>query len=814
MLRHSTAALHCVALLVLPLVAWGQAEFAPPGANLARQRPYTMEPPPNYSDCLDPGDRTQLTDGVYSQGYFWVQPSTVGWVRTRLVAITFDLGEVKAIAGASYSTAAGVADVHWPRSILVLASDDQREWTILGDLVRLSNQRDEPPPTPYRLHRFATGELHGRGRFVALVVDCEPYTVVDEIELYEGPSAWLAEPTRGRQTPLSPLAYHRSRQVIDSIQRRLRTDLARAVGELETARLNPTDRAALDARAEGLADEIDAWEIVPDDFTTILPLNELHTRIYALHAPLLRARGYRGLTVWGGDRYDPLQPLDAPATPPSEPPVLQVRMMRHEHRAEVLNLTNPTDQALTATVTATGLGAAAGGLALREVLFTDTRDGTPVAAALAPGPAGAQGLRLSVPAGTTRQVWLAFRSHDLPAGVARGALEITAPHQPEKLTVPLSLSVAEVVMPDEFSLAIGGWDETNNQGGYQVTAENMLPLIANLRDHGVNMPWSNPRVMPTPGQYDAAGNLTAPPDFTAWDEWVGRWPDVRCYGLFPSVKDSFAGEAMGTPRFDRMVGAWATAWVEHAAAQGIKPSQIMILLVDEPHAEAQDQIIIAWAKALHAAQPELVIWNDPTHKDPAKAAPEFYAESGVLCPNTTLFLRAEQSYRDFYLAQQQAGRELWFYACAGPSKLLDPASYYRGQFWLNLLHGGRGSCYWAFGDEAGNSWNAYLQHRPCYSPLFLSATTVTDAKQMEAIREGAEDFEYFRLLRTRVTELRSRGIASDLVRKAEELLTTGPAQVVALMGGERQRWATPKDRGLPDRLRLQALELLVALSRP
>ncbi len=38
--------------------------------NLALNRPYRLDPAPNYKLCTDAGDRTQLTDGRYVQGYF------------------------------------------------------------------------------------------------------------------------------------------------------------------------------------------------------------------------------------------------------------------------------------------------------------------------------------------------------------------------------------------------------------------------------------------------------------------------------------------------------------------------------------------------------------------------------------------------------------------------------------------------------------------------------------------------------------------------------------------------------------------------
>lgn len=791
--------------------AQAPADFTPPGPNVALHKPYTLEPAPNYGDCSTDPDRTLLTDGAYTQGHFWVQKTTVGWVHRHPVAITIDLGGVEAISGVSYSTAAGSADVAWPSGILLMVSDDNSRWTVLGDLIVLANKQGAPPEQPYRTHRFVTGELQAHGRYLALVVDQPPYMVVDEVEVYGGKPEWLTQPMTGKQVDMKPLEYCRDMTMQDSINARLRTDLDEIVDRAEGAGLSDAAGAQLRDRAEALRAEIQPIASVPDDLTTILPLNDLHTRIYALHAPVLRAQGYTPLAIWKSHRYDPLQPLDVPRQLPTSPPALRTSMMRNERRAETLNLTNSTDGPLAAELHVTGLGARSGLVALREVVFTDTLQRTPIAAAILPPESGGDRLRLTIPAGMTRQVWVDLDSRETPAGTYQAALAVEA-RAAEAVTVPLTVRVSELVMPDEFDIAIGGWDETNNKGGYEVTAENMMPLIANLREHGVNMPWSNPQVMPTPGEYDAEGNMTAPPDFTSWDEWVARWEGARCWGLFPNVGDNFAGEPVGTPRFNKMVGAWVTAWVEHAAGQGIEPGQIMVLLVDETRTDAQDQRVIDWAKALHAAQPDVVIWNDPIHTEPQTVAPEFYEQSDVLCPNTIRFLELGKPYQDFFVARQQEGSELWFYCCSGPTKLLDPASYYRAQFWLNLKYDGGGSLYWAFGDEAGGSWNAYMQTRNQYSPLFLSPTTVTDGKHMEAIREGAQDYEYFRLLRERVVELEAAGVKSELLAEANALLVSGPERVVRTMGREKMVWALNKDRQIMDVTRLRALDMLEKLS--
>ena len=92
-----------------------------PSENIALGASYTIEPSPNYGLCSDPGDSEQLTDGVYTEGYFWAQQSTVGYQEKTPSIVILDLGAVKPIRGVSYHTAGGVcgcevaADDPYPR---------------------------------------------------------------------------------------------------------------------------------------------------------------------------------------------------------------------------------------------------------------------------------------------------------------------------------------------------------------------------------------------------------------------------------------------------------------------------------------------------------------------------------------------------------------------------------------------------------------------------------------------------------------------------------------------------------------------------
>lgn len=797
----------------VPAGMGGAGAFTPPGPNIALNKPYTLQPNPNYGLAVDADDKIQLTDGQYTVGYFWTQKSTVGWSNASPVIITIDLQQVEPIAGLSYNTAAGVAGVTWPTSVLILVSDDGQTWGMAGDLMNLATTEGGPPPEPYQVHRFATDDLKTHGRYVKLFVDQIPYSFVDEVEVYSGPQELLQVPYQ--QVESDPMRLFETRRVHSAMVWRLRTDLANARAAIEASGLRPAEKRALQQQADALAPQIEALPVeIPADFKAILPLNDLHARIYALYAPLHRAQGLGPLTVWQTNRWDPLAPTQAPAERSPRTPNLNVQMMRNEYRGEAFNLTNASDQPVALDLAVNGLP---GGdnppfVSVREVPFTDTRERSPVAAALPSALRTDGAYRISIPAGMTRQVWLDFNSKDVAAGRYSGRVRISGAGAP--VTLPLTLQVYPMAFPEQPTIHIGGWDYTNGAGTYDATPGNLQALITAMRANYVDTPWANAAVQPQGVRFDAEGNLTGEPNFDNWDEWVGKWPGARLYAVFLSVGNNFAGEQMGTPRFNRMIAEWITAWVQHMGEQDLEPEQLVLLLVDEPTRPEQYEIIKTWARAINAAQPRVTLFEDPTIGDPAAVDPEFWAEIDVVCPNLPMFLAGSPAYRDFYAAQKQAGRTLWFYSCSGPSKQLDPITYHRSQFWFNAKYGGLGSFYWAFGDEAGaSSWNAYMQKRNQYSPLFLGPDSVTDAKHMAAIREGAQDYEYFVMLRNRIVELERAGNRSPLLDQARRLSIEGPDRVTATIESGNLSWSVPKDRGVMDQVRVEVLEMLDKLAK-
>ncbi|NOZ22074.1 MAG: hypothetical protein GXP25_13410 [Planctomycetes bacterium] len=793
-------------LVGLALVLHGACLAQPktrPGDNVALGKTVRLTPRTNYKHCTDPDDKVQLTDGVYSQGYFWTQKSTVGWSRANPATITIDLGGIEPICGMSYNTAAGVAGVTWPMSLLVLVSNDGKTYHLVGDLVELDLEHGKPKADGYGVHCYWTDKLATHGRFVRLlIVPSGPYTFVDEIEVFRGRDGLVDEPLTGREVT-DIKQFFAEICVSKGIRRRLRSDVETVRGTLDGVE----GRAALEKELVAIEMEAGKLKVEPrPDFKTIFPMNDLHRRIFAVQAAAWRAKGVKPITAWPKAKWDMVSPFEQPQGSAA----VDVQMMSNEFRSGAFLLSNAGDAAADLRLSITGLpgGANPGYVTVHEGVFTDTKKGVPVVAALPLARREGDGYVFKLDPGTTKQVWLTFNPKDVPAGEHTGTVAI----QPGGIEVPVRLKIYPFRFPDQPTLHLGGWDYTNVDKMYNITPENRTAVIQHLREHFVDTPWATRGVMPY-GKYDDAGNMIEEPDPTNFETWIKRWPGARNYYVFAALRSKFAQFEMGTPPFKKAVASWIAWWVKKLREWNIRPEQLGLLLVDEPSNEEKSLTIIEYAKVIQEAQPRVIVWEDVTWREPWKAPPELFTLSDTLCPNLPMWIDKGKPFADFYEKQRDAGRTLWFYSCSGPGKLLDPYSYHRMQQWFLWRYKGKGSCFWAFGDSNGaSSWNEYLARRGAYTPMFLDDTSVTPGKHMEAIREGMEDYEYLRILRDRVAELEKAGKKGEAIDAAKKLLATAADRVTACMTEQDKiNWEEPKDRSIADAVRVEVLEMLVKL---
>ncbi len=690
------------AACAIGLLVLASACHAQQPKNLALNRPYTLSPAPNYGYCTDPGDNVQLTDGIQVDGYFWVQQGCVGWQTGLMNFITIDLGRVCPISGISYDTAAGVAGVHWPSAIIIFVSDDGKTWHEVGDLVKLQPAGALAEYGVYTRTKLVTNALKAHGRYVQLAVQPNgSYSFVDEIEVYEGTADMM-----GIELPGAIVGDVVERLKTDSFNNLLRLqfqrDLAGVRKSIETAGLGDEQKKGLTAKADALAGKIsDMAEESPIGFRAVLPMTELERQVFLLQAEVWRAEGKASLRVWHADRWDYLGPSEEPPATGAEP-AMTVRMMNGESRADVLNVTNAGATNARPRLRIEGLpgGTNPAYVTVRQATHVGTKFFKPVAAALVGMEREGSDWILNVPSGMTAQAWVQFKPTDVAPGRYEGKIVVTGAGGSTIARAPVRLYISPIRFPEKTRLRVGGWDYAEGGGTYGVNPKNRAAFVELLREHHVNTAWAGAGAMP-PGKYDDAGNMTEKPDTAVFDDWVKIWHGAEQYMVYVAAGGDFAGAQIGTPEFTKRVGEWMHFWAAHMKALGLKVGQLGFLVLDEPNEAQGFRVNAEWAKAIHAAEPELKCFVDPTPEKP-DGMDDMVAQMDILCPNRMQWL--DMGWQDAYYAEQvKRGKQLWMYSCSGPMRGFDPYCYYLLQAWHLAAVGGTGSGFWAFGDWGGTS---------------------------------------------------------------------------------------------------------------
>ena len=770
LIMSASAVLMCAAMVA------GAAE------NIALGKPYTFSQPPNYALCKDAGDKTDLTDGKYTKGYFWTQKSTVGWslgwcgIGER--SVTVDLGKDEPISGFSWNLGAGRAGVTWPELIFVYVSADGKEWHFVGDLYAISKKENGAPPEDgYGIYRAHSAQMPCHGRYVTFLVGGGSFVLVDELEVYGGPKSNLMARTDGE--PTGSVREH-------FMQYRMR-------------RLALSDMNRVIARAGTVGEK--AWP-------------EIEKSFYLLNAQVARGRGFTKPFLWACERWDNVDLTQL--TPPdgADGGPLAVRMMRGETRSAAVNLSNPTDRDLKFTLAVEGLPAAAN-LDCREVLFTCTKAGRRVSGALRPG----EGAKVSftVPAGTVKQAWISFVKPTAAAGTYKG--KVVASGDGVAVEKEISLTLSPLVFPARPRLHVGGWDYVDGGNKHFRSPGNLAGKMREMKAMHVDTPWGSSGVAPKGAKFGKDGALLNADrlDYKVWDDWIALWGDTaRQFCVFMPGGDKFNGEPKGTPRFDRMVGEYMRAWHEHAEKNGLNGRTVYVLPVDEPRTDEMDERFAIWAKAIKSGGTGFKVYIDPDRQLAEKTAPAVYDLGDVICPKSlNVWMGASE---DFHRQiAKRPGKELWLYSCSGPSRTFDPVFYHRAQAWRAWSLGAKGSFFWALGcgGGIGDSWRPFDQPGTEYSPFFVSPDDAMAAKQSEAVKEGAEDSEYLAMLAEKAARMKKAGRDVSAI---ERLLAEAPERVLgdaafAASHGRkgndpRYDWDFPNARGNADKVRLEILDAL------
>jgi hypothetical protein len=337
---------------------------------------------------------------------------------------------------------------------------------------------------------------------------------------------------------------------------------------------------------------------------------------------------------------------------------------------------------------------------------------------------------------------------------------------------------------------VQGWDYLQDPGTNAITAANIETVGPLLRSQGVNVAWATSAVFDF-GHYDRAGHLTTPPSTATLDHWLSRWPNAARYRVFVSAKNEIAGIPVNDARFSLAVKEWADYWAAVVRKHGHAPQSFELLLVDEPHNEAQAATAIAWARAIRHSSSNLRVWVNPNWSDPFDTPRELLNMADVVCINLRIADEAGETYWRWARQLAASGKVVEVYGTDGPARSLDPYAYYRASFWRAHSIGATGVGFWSFSDTGGGEPSDEFADRAIdYVPYYLDRDGVTSGKHMEAIREGAKDYEYLQLLAL----VAEKAAQPEQRREAASLLQHATSAVLSSARSFNAPWTSGRDR--------------------
>ncbi len=782
--------------------------------NLALNKPYTFSVKPNYGGCTDQGDMLQLTDGKSLKtannnnvGFLLDKGNTVGWQEKKDVEITIDLGEIKPISGFSFNTTGGNigGGVNWPPMIKVLVSDDNKDFFDVVDLTDCNLAEQPLQEDGCRIYTYRAENLKTKGRYVKFHCYASPaYIFCDEIQVFAGPN----ENMNAERPAAKKLSDKEMGKIftVKMIKRRMLNDIIAIRKLAEKSKLTESDRKQLLQKLAALRQEALNYEFKgdPADFKAVIPENELHAAIIALYSQVISANGFPGLTFWHKNRYERLAMFELPGQAPAE---MAVRMMNGESRGDVLNITNANQADTKLTMKTSGVPQC---FRVYQIEGVDTKQlVVSFSAMLEARPAADGSYAISVPAGMTRQLWFSFRPENVAPGIYKGEIKFfSGVNEVKSVPVTLTVSPVKYAAADFKSLL---WDYATDNW-YAIKDGNRAQAVAMMKEYLTNVAVGNRNVsgLPEAKDVDASGNLLGEPDFSNFDKWIQAWSGAKIYHIFlhvTSANQNFAGAKPGSPEFNNGVGQWVKKLSEHAKSKGLKPSQIQLNILDEPQTNAHYDILEKWIAAVKAANTGITIFSDPSEIARNKTFGRISTslkDADVICSHLVQHIEEYNSNKDIrkvFEDHLKKNGELWLYFCIQPNRDFDP-SYFRLQPWQAFILNATGSGFWSFSDTSrlDSNWNPYTNlFRYDYSPAYISPDSVTPAKQMEAIREGIQDYNYLVMLKASGREDAARSIAAGV--------TEGSSR----MSGKRywSQWKTDKTPcALADKARMDILDIL------
>ncbi|HOZ48684.1 MAG TPA: PQQ-binding-like beta-propeller repeat protein [Candidatus Hydrogenedentes bacterium] len=372
----------------------------------------------------------------------------------------------------------------------------------------------------------------------------------------------------------------------------------------------------------------------------------------------------------------------------------------------------------------------------------------------------------------SEQLWITVNAVDLEPGTYTTSIRIKSLEpDPSEVEIPLAIHVHDLALPRPrpFRFCLWAYD-----GGDLGT--DRPDVLEDLVEHGVTVFFGQP----PEATCDENGTLVWPLDFGRHDESVARLAP-HGFLLFASPQGRLTGQPFLSEPWRKAFVQYLRAWAGHMKELGIANDSWALYPYDEPSTPYAETTLnlVEVAKLVREADPNILIYTDPTSGTTMETVRMFTGLIDIWCPSSELL---ERLGPELVPAAHKAGKEVWFYDAAGRSKTLSCLGLYRWRFWHAWTQGFTGAGWWCYAQHGGlDRWDGPNASGDFFATVYDGVDGVVSSKRWEIAREGVQDYEYLYMLREAIRDAERRGVPAARLASAKELLNTLPAEMEATL---------------------------------
>ena len=670
-------------LIVIPLSITAQ--------NLALHKSYSLSTLPNYQYSAPASDKSSLTDGIYTKGYFWSQPTTVGWMG-RSVSIDIDLGEILPVGYVTFNTVRYTkGGVNFPENIYVFISDDNRYFQYVGDA---ANSPDNTPG-PYEVKKFILNEINASARYIIFsVVPKGKLLFCDEIQVFKGKSINIGKSSLIERDILV--------KTIDSLKS---LEFERMSLEKSVSNLNDTM-----GRIKEIRDYADISDKLRTGNLSKSVLQSYQKKVQELHASALRSRFSVPFIM---EKYNPWDSLRQFHNPTENTFGMDyhftVPLNGVQYGSFVVTNSSATPQEFSFNIINDDL---INNIEIFEVAYVPSLNYTRI-----PDPLIAVENPITIDPGISQM--FIFKIAGIKVGSARSSIKVHSASGDMDINIDLQV---QSLFPSPSLINANVWAYLN----YPMLQDRKAEAEKDLELHHINTIVIPPAVLPKLGTSD----------YTAFINYIRIFKGIKKFLLFMNYSDARLRNGNGqfmTTAWKNKFLEWYNNIVEVMKQNGFSDTQIFLYPYDEIGGSNINDFkdLINWAKA---AVPGIKFYATLAND----------AAINKILPLVDI-AQIQSTYKKLlFLPPHRC--EVWIYSGSGPSRSLSPYGFYRLMAWQAFANDFKGIGFWNYADEGQNKklnliTDPLTTPSNSYSVIYDGPQKkIISSRRWEAFRLGIEDY--------------------------------------------------------------------------